>query len=101
MEEHVALKKKAWGNSKGVWVPHDTRDEIVDYVKHWSESTEIGQPFARLAGCLASKFHHWKHATARPTSTTAKFPAISGWRPGRSRRSSTTTEPSRWKATGG
>ena len=26
----------------GVWVPHDTRDQIVDFVRRWSEKTEIG-----------------------------------------------------------
>src|SRR5438477_10330449 len=36
MAEHVALKKRL-GNSAGVWVPHDTRDQIVDFVRCWSE----------------------------------------------------------------
>src|SRR5215471_1811250 len=25
-------KKNAWGTLTGVWVPHDTRDQIVDFV---------------------------------------------------------------------
>jgi len=32
MAEHVALKKGDWGTPTGVWVPHDTRDHIVDFV---------------------------------------------------------------------
>jgi transposase len=40
MAEHVALKKKRWGTLTGVWVPHDTRDQIVDFVRRWSEKTE-------------------------------------------------------------
>jgi transposase len=32
MAEHVALKK-SWGTLTGVWVPHDTRDQIVDLGK--------------------------------------------------------------------
>ena len=42
MAEHVALKKKSWGTLTGVWVPHDVRDQIVDFVRRWSEKTEIG-----------------------------------------------------------
>ena len=47
---------------KGAWVPHDIRDEIVDYVNHWTERTEL--PARRLLGWLGlgtSKFHDWKH----------------------------------------
>jgi hypothetical protein len=25
----------------GRWVPHDTRDAIVDYVRDWSEKAEV------------------------------------------------------------
>jgi hypothetical protein len=35
-------KKRDWGTLTGVWVPHDTRDQIVDFVRRWSEKTEIG-----------------------------------------------------------
>jgi putative transposase len=45
----------------GVWVPHDVRDSIVDFVRHWSERAEI--PVRRLIGWLgiaASKFHDWR-----------------------------------------
>src|SRR5207247_10318607 len=57
-------KKNAWGTLTGVWVPHDTRDQIVDFVRRWSEKTEIGagrficvarhhrQQVLRLAGTL-------------------------------------------------
>jgi hypothetical protein len=24
------------------WVPHDVRDQVVDFVRRWSEKTEIG-----------------------------------------------------------
>ena len=33
MAEHVALKKESWGTLTGVWVPHDTRDQILDFVR--------------------------------------------------------------------
>jgi transposase-like protein len=44
MAEHVALKK-ACGTLTGVWVPHDMRDQIVDFVRSWSEKTEIAGRF--------------------------------------------------------
>jgi putative transposase len=42
-------------------VPHDLRDQVVDFVRRWSEKTEI--PAARLvgwAGLGRSKFFDWK-----------------------------------------
>jgi putative transposase len=47
---------------KGRWVPHDTRDQVVDYVNYWSERTKL--PARRLLEWLdlaTSKFHQWKH----------------------------------------
>ena len=46
---------------KEQWVPHDTRDEVVDYVKRWTERTEL--PKTRLIGWLGvgtSKFYQWQ-----------------------------------------
>ncbi len=60
MAEHVALKK-SWGTLTRVWVPHDTRDQIVDFVRRWSEKTEIsaGQ-FIHWLGVTTSKFCDWR-----------------------------------------
>ncbi len=60
MAEYLALKK-SWGTLTGVWVPHDTRDQIVDFVQRWSEKTEIraGQ-FIWWIGITASKFYGWR-----------------------------------------
>lgn len=55
------LKKSRWGALKGKWVTHDTRDEIVDYVRRWSDRTEL--PAKRLVqwiGLGMSKYHDWK-----------------------------------------
>ena len=54
-------KKRDWGTLTGIWVPHDTRDQIVDFVRRWSEKTEIGA--GRFVGWLdvtASKFYDWR-----------------------------------------
>ena len=61
MVEHVALKKRHWGTLTGSWVPHDKRDEIVDFVRRWSEKTEItaGQ-FIEWLNITASKFYDWR-----------------------------------------
>src|SRR5262249_41495124 len=34
-------KKKSWGDLKSQWVPHDTRDQVIDFVRRWNERTEI------------------------------------------------------------
>ena len=41
MAEHIALKK-VLGTLTGIWVSHDVRDLVVDFVRRWSEKTEIG-----------------------------------------------------------
>jgi hypothetical protein len=49
------------GALTGTWVPHDTQDQIVDFVRRWSEKTEIGA--GRFIGWLditASKFYYWR-----------------------------------------
>src|SRR6516225_8827881 len=54
-------KKRHWGTLTGSWVPHDTRDQVVDFVRCWSEKTEIGA--GRFIGWLditASKFYDWR-----------------------------------------
>ena len=32
----------------GRWIPHDTRDSIVDYMKHWSARAELPTKCLRL-----------------------------------------------------
>jgi hypothetical protein len=49
------------GNSDRVWVPHDTRDQIVDFVRRWSEKTDIGAVrFIEWLDITASKFYNWR-----------------------------------------
>ena len=45
----------------GVWVPHDTRDAVVDYVNRWSERTELpSYHFVKWLGIAQSKFYDWR-----------------------------------------
>jgi transposase-like protein len=61
MAEHIALKKKSWGALTKMWVPHDVRDQVVDFVRRWSEKTEIGVGrFIHWLGVRASKFYDWR-----------------------------------------
>jgi transposase InsO family protein len=47
-------------------VPHDVRDQIVDFVRHWSQKTEIGAGrFITWLGVAASKFYHWRQRYGR------------------------------------
>jgi len=57
MEENVRAKKANGGTLNGSWVPHDTRDAIVDYVQHWTERTELpARRLLRWLGLGPSKF---------------------------------------------
>ncbi len=43
------------------WVPHDTRDQIVDYVNRWTERTEISaQQLLGWAGIPVPTFTGWR-----------------------------------------
>src|SRR5258708_39352234 len=54
-------KKNTWGTLTGNWVPHDVRDQVVDFVRRWSEKTEIGVGrFIHWLGVTASKFYDWR-----------------------------------------
>ena len=42
-------------------MPHDTRDKVVDFVRYWSDQTEIPVGiFIRRLGIASSKFYEWK-----------------------------------------
>ena len=44
-----------------MWVPHDVRDLVVDFVRRWSEKTEISAGrFIHWLGVRASKFYDWR-----------------------------------------
>jgi putative transposase len=59
----------------GSWVPHDTRDAVVDYTRLWSEKTEI--PLKRFISWLSvakSKFYAWIKRYGKANEHNAPIP---------------------------
>ena len=79
--------------------PHDTRDQVVDFVRAWADKTDI--PVCRFLpwiGVGASKFHDWKRRFGKVNEHNAWSPAITG-SPSRRRRPSASSPASTpWKA---
>ena len=47
-------------------MPHDVRDQVVDFVRCWSEKTEISAGrFIAWLGVTASKFYDWRQRYGR------------------------------------
>ena len=56
-------------------MPHDTRDNVVDFVRNWSDKTEI--PVCRFLpwlGIGTSKFHDWKRRFGKVNEHNAWIP---------------------------
>jgi putative transposase len=48
------------------WVAHDIRDAVMDFVRHWSASTELpDQRFIGWLGISSSKFYQWRSRYGR------------------------------------
>jgi putative transposase len=46
----------------GGWVPHDIRDAIIEYVRRWSERTDIpAKRFIAWLGVTEGKFYDWRN----------------------------------------
>ncbi|MGC9420673.1 MAG: IS3 family transposase [Rhodovulum sp.] len=63
----------------GSWVPHDTRDQIVDYIRHWSRQTQL--PIRQLLKWMdvgAGKFYQWQQRYGLPNQHNAAQPR-DGW----------------------
>lgn len=59
----------------GNWVPHDTRDAVVDYTRQWSNKTEI--PLKRFISWLSvakSKFYAWIERYGKANEHNAPIP---------------------------
>ena len=47
-------------------MPHDVRDQVVNFVRRWSEKSEIGVGrFIAWLGVTASKFYDWRERYGR------------------------------------
>ena len=47
-------------------MPHDVGDQVVDFVRRWSEKTEISVGrFIHWLGVTASKFYNWRERYGR------------------------------------
>jgi putative transposase len=56
-------------------VPHDCRDALVDFVRSWSDKTNIPVAyFLPWIGIGASKFHDWKHRFGKVNEHNAWVP---------------------------
>jgi putative transposase len=59
----------------GRWVPHDTRDTVVDFIDGWSAKTEIPQAsFIRWMGVSRGKFFDWKQRYGKANEHNGKVP---------------------------
>jgi putative transposase len=59
----------------GCWVPHDTRDQVVDFVRAWSDKTDIAiGRFLPWIGVGASKFYDWQHRFGKVNEHNAWVP---------------------------
>ena len=83
------------------WVPHDVRDQVVDFVRRWSEKVEISVGrFIAWLGVTVSKFYNWRHRYGRVNEHKVGYPAISGRSRGRKKPSSASIGTIPWKAIG-
>lgn len=60
---------------RGKWVPHDTRDEVMDFVKRWEEQTELpASRFIKWLGIGSSKFYRWRKRYGLANEHNGKIP---------------------------
>lgn len=86
----------------GIWVPHDTRDLVVDFVKYWSRQAEV--PLIHFIVWLAissSKFYHWQKRYGKANEHNGLTPRDFGLKTGRKKPSSSSIASIPLKATGG
>jgi len=60
---------------KGEWVPHDTRDAVMDFVARWEEKAEFPAAwFVRRLGIGSSKFYRWRDRYGKVNEHNGKIP---------------------------
>ena len=59
----------------GGWVPHDIRDELIDFVSRWNEKAEIATArFIEWLGMRTGKFYNWKARYGKVNEHNGKVP---------------------------
>ena len=59
----------------GCWVPHDTRDQIVDFVRSWADKCDIPvSHFLPWIGVSTSKFYDWRERFGKVNEHNAWVP---------------------------
>lgn len=68
------------GPGNGQWVPHDVRDRVVDFVRGFSEKTElrVDRVVGWVAEWPAGRFAIGSSVTERPMSTMERYREITG-----------------------
>lgn len=57
------------------WVPHDTRDQVVDFVRDWATKTELTEArFIQWIGVARGKFFDWKKRYGKANEHNAAIP---------------------------
>lgn len=60
---------------KGRWVPHDLRDEVIDFIAVWSSKTELPiKTWLGWMGLSRSKFYDWKQRYGQVNEHNGKVP---------------------------
>lgn len=58
-----------------MWVPHDIRDRVVDYVHEWNRKTEISvERLVAWLGIRRSKFYNWRNRYGKANEHNGKIP---------------------------
>jgi putative transposase len=59
----------------GSWIQPDIRDEVVDYVRYWSDRTQIkGTQMVKWIGITRSKFYDWRSRYGRTNEHNSWIP---------------------------
>ena len=65
----------SWGDLKGCWVPHETRDAVLDFVRYWSSRTEIAMScFIGWLEISTSKWYDWQRRYGQANQHNAPIP---------------------------
>ena len=57
------------------WVESDVRDEVIDYVRYYSDKTEIAAgDFIRRIGIARSKYYNWQNRYGKVNEHNAWVP---------------------------